>query len=200
MTVIVPDFDFIKKHYDKTIELLEIHKLDSLKKLIESFSDEYAIAPASGQKEYHSSFPGGLCYHNLHVLQWLGRFASAMGNFDKETLLKVALLHDIGKLGEAGKPYYIKCEDAWKINKGYYYDINPQLQYMKMSQRSLCLAQAASISLTQDEYLAILLADGQLDETNAHYKYKEPKLATVLHYSVYWARSIEKENDVRWPG
>jgi hypothetical protein len=125
---------------------------------------------------------------------------NSAGSFDKTSLLKIAILHDIGKIGEAGTPYYLKCEDAWKISKGHYYDINPKLQYMKMSQRSLCLAQYAGISLNQDEYLAILLADGQLDETNAHYKYKEPKLATVMHYAVYWARSTEKDNEVKWIG
>lgn len=199
MAVITPDETFVKKHFDKTMALLKAHEQEGLMELIESFSEEYAMAPASGRKEFHSAFPGGLCYHNLHVLQWLGRFAGQMGGFDKAKLLRAAILHDFGKVGEKGKPYYIRVKDNWKLSKGIYYDINPDVTYMKMPQRSLFLAQQSGLVLEQDEYLAILLADGQLDETNDHYKYKEPDLATALHYAVYWARRVEKENQVKWP-
>ncbi len=200
--IIVPDEIFIQKHYDKTIALLAQYQLSELTNLIESFSEEYALCPASSRKEYHSAFPGGLAYHNLHVLQWLGRFAGALGPdlFEKKGLLKVALLQSFGKVGVKDTPYYLKVEDSWKVQKGIYYDINPDITYMKIPQRSLYLAQEANVSLTEDEYLAILLVDGQLDETNAHYKYKEPKLAAVLQYAVHWARKTEKDKKVGWPG
>jgi hypothetical protein len=201
MSAIVPNEDFIKKHYDKTMALLAQYQLSELTGLLETFSEEYAVCPASSKKEYYSAFPGGLAYHNLHVLQWVGRFAGSMGAdlFTKKSLLTTSILHSFGKVGLKDQPYYLKTLEEWKLKKGIYYEINPDLVYMKVPQRSLFLAQQAGVPLNEEEYLAILLADGHLDETNAHYRYKEPKLATVLQYAVHWARKIEKEKKVNWP-
>lgn len=196
--MITPNAEFIEKNYGQTVGLLDRFKLEPLQKLLENFSTEYAVAPASTNKEYHCAFPGGLCYHNLCVLQWAGKFGGAVGITNKESLLKVSILHDIGKVGEEGKPYYMQTQEKWKRDKGWMYEINPDLTSIKVPQRSLYLAQKYDIPLTQDEYMAILLADGQLDETNRYYRYKEPELATIMHYSVYWARLEAKKKLVRW--
>ena len=198
--MITPNEQFIEKNYGQTVALLSKFKLEALQKLIENFSVEYACAPASTNKEYHCAFPGGLCYHNLCVLQYAGKFASAVGSdkFTKESLLKVAILHDIGKVGEEGNPYYIQTIESWKREKGWFYEINTELQRLKLPQRSLFLAQQFNVPLTTEEYTAILLADGQLDEANSFYKYKEPPLATIIHFATYWARLESKNKVVDW--
>lgn len=200
-TTINPDAAFIEKHYDRTIHLLDQFGLSDLRSLVERFAEEYALCPASSHRDYHSAFPGGLAYHNLHVLQWVSKFAGIMGaeRFSKESLLKISILRNFGKVGVEGIPYYVKTNDDWKIRKGIYYDTNPDITYMKIPQRSLYLAQESGVHLTEDEYLAVLLSDGHRDETNAHYRYKEPDLATVLEYAAYWARKTEEKQSVSWP-
>lgn len=197
---ITPNEEFIEKNYNQTVHLLDDFGLEPVRKLIENYATEYAVAPASTDAAYHYAFPGGLCYYNLCVLQYIGRFASAAGKdlFTKASLLKVSILHDIGKVGEPDKPYYIPTTERWKWERGIYYDFSPDIQKIKIPQRSLYLAQEHSIPLSRDEYMAILLADGQLDETNRFYKYKEPPLATILHFAVYWARLDAKNKEVNW--
>jgi len=199
-SIIVPNEEFVKKNYVKTITLHQQFELSDLVKLIENFAEEYATTPASTDEKYHCAFPGGLAYHNLYVLQWIGRFAGAMGadKFSKKSLLKVSILHSVGKLGDVDIPYYLPVSEDWKIKKGIYFEFNPLLSYMKIPQRSLYLAQKFGVELSEEEYLAVLLADGQLDETNRPYKYKDPNLAVVLQNAVYWARREAKNLKVNW--
>jgi hypothetical protein len=195
---IKPDEEFIKKNYETTIKLIEEASLGGL---IDGLGERYAICPASSRKEYYSSFPGGLAYHNLFVRFWMQKFADLMapGEITPQSITKLSLLHEIGKVGTTEEDYYTPQESDWHRERGIYYEVNPNLQYMKIPQRSLFLAQQHLIPLTQDEYLAILLHDGQHDEANKAYKFKEPKLAVVLQTAVQWARKLEKENTVLWP-
>lgn len=201
---IVPNEEFITKNYTKTIELLEKLNLPELKKLVENYSEEYATAPASTYKKMYSAFPGGLCYHNLNVLKWLNTFANevAPNEWSKSTLLKIAILHDFGKVGEKDNPYFVPNPSEWHRNNGFHYDMNDSLKFfMRVPHRSLFLAQQFGIHLTEDEYLAILLCDGQWDEANAPYKYKETRLAYVTNMAVQWARKVEgsRHEDIAWP-
>ncbi len=202
---IVPNEEFLERNYNKTIELIEATIQDSDRKeallnMFKGFGERYATAPASSRKEYHAAFPGGLCYHTLHVLQWIGKLAGqlAPGEFSNETLLVVALLHDIGKIGDADDLYVPNTSD-WHVERGIFYEVSDKLPYMRIPMRSLYLAQHFGVKLTQQEYMAILLSEGQYDPGNASYKYKESKLATILHFAKLWAMKVEKTKDIQYP-
>ena len=197
MTTINPTEDFIFSNYQKLIGIVPSDVKAFLEK--DGFAARYSFCPASSRKEYFSSFPGGLVYHSLNLVKWVSRFSALMGaenEFDKNSLLRVSLLHCVGKVGTLEEEYYLPQRSQWHRDRGMLYEINPNLQYMKIPQRSLFLAQEAGIKLTNDEYLAILLSDGQYDDSNSSYKYKEPKLALVLQNAIQWARKLEKENSV----
>jgi len=196
MVKIIPDEQFILKNYDQVSKLCM--KFKGLSDLIEDFGERYAICPASSKKEYYSCFPGGLIYHSLQTLLWISKFSSIMaeGQLTKETMIKLAILHEIGKLGTKEEEYYIPQNSDWHREKGIYYETNPKIQFMKIPHRSLFLAQQYSIELTQDEYLAILLANGQINDAMPG---QEPNLATILRYAAQWAMKLEKENEVLWP-
>lgn len=203
MAEINPTEEFIRRNYEKTAELLKkVYSTESpLLKLVQDLGERYALCPASSHKDYYSAFPGGLCYHNLHVLQWMNRFAAIMAPnlYSSETLLKLSILHDIGKIGDQKDDLYLPTNEDWKRRNGQYYDVNPNMQFMRIPQRSLFLATQYGIPLTQEEYLAIMLYEGQEDEANSTYKYREPKLATILYFASTWAQKIEKENIIQWP-
>jgi len=195
MTTINPTEDFIFSNYQKVMDIAP----EDVKVLLEKdgFAARYSFCPASSRKEYFSYFPGGLVYHSLNVFKWITKFSALFATEAKsETLARVSFLHCLGKVGTMTEDYYLPQSSEWHRNKGMLYEINPNLQYMKIPQRSLFLAQEADIKLTQDEYLAILLSDGQYDDSNKSYKYKEPKLALVLQNAIQWSRKIEKENTV----
>lgn len=201
--IITPNEEFIKKNYDKTTDLIRkvCGENTSLLKMIEDLGVRYAICPASSHENYYSAFPGGLAYHNLHVLQWMGRFASLLApkEYSNESMLKVSILSEIGKIGDIQNDLYLPTQDDWKKKNGQHYDVNNNIQYMRVNQRSLFLAAHYGVSLTQDEYLAILLSEGQNEDANVLYRYKDPKLALILQYANSWAQKLEKENTINWP-
>ena len=200
MKKIEPNEEFIKKNYEKTLSLINDTVKSSRKQkvldLFGAFQVRYATCPASQQKSYFSAFPGGLAYHNLNVLQWVGRFSSLMAKdeFSNETLLVVSFLHDIGSLGTQEKEYFVPQTSQWHRDQGMMYEINKDISFVKVPHRSLFLLQLFDIKLTEDEYLAILLQDGQADETNRHYNFKENKLAQILQFAKATATKNEKEN------
>ena len=191
-----PTEEWIRNNFDTTLKLLSDPLLSNVKALIEANALEYSLSPASSRREYSCSFPGGLCFHNLHVLKWLKKFSSVMTD-DKEfsihTLIKLSVLHEIGKMGT-----YVRNDGDYFDKNGHYYSINPNLQYMKVPDRSLRLCNEFDVRLTEEEFLAIKLSDVH-DEENKQYRYKEPKLALVLQNAVAWSRKLEKDLNVRWP-
>lgn len=203
---IIPNEEFIERNFSKLLELIEStvkndQRKEKLLELFNYFGERYAIAPASSRKEYHSAFPGGLCYHSLHVLQWAGKFAGVMApnEFSNETILTVAVLAPLGKVGSLTEDYYVPLNSDWHAKKGIFFEANDKLSYMRIPLRSLQLAQHFGINLTEEEYLAILLSEGQNDAANSSYKYREPKLATILSTALAWAQKVEKTKEVQYP-
>lgn len=165
---------------------------NGLDKLIDDLGDRIFIAPASTRVEYHNAFPGGFVDHSLRVLSTAINIASALSiKCDKESLITGALLHDIGKIGSSTVEYYIKNPSSWHKCRGQFFLKNEEI-VMPNSQLGLFLMNEYNITLNQDEYLAILLNDGQYDEANKRYGMHEPALALIVHMADRWATQLEK--------
>jgi hypothetical protein len=111
----------------------------------------------------------------------------------------MAILAEVGKVGDMENNYFVPTKEKWKIDKGQYYDYNENISFMRVPHRSLFLTKEFSIPLSSDEYLAILLSDGNKEEGVAAYRYREPKLATLLQHAIKWAEISEKENIINYP-
>lgn len=205
---IIPDADFVKSNYDRTIEVVKtIDPGHPLLPFLDEMGERYALCPATTRKEYYSSFPGGLAFHNLHMWFWMKKFADtiAPGEFSDEAMISVSILHEIGKLGDFEHEYYLPKESDWHRKQGIYYEVNPDIQFMRIPDRSLYLAQRVysreQRNLSQDQYLAILLHEvaeitGRREEG---YHYKLPLLATVTQFAYRYSTQLEKQNQVNWP-
>jgi hypothetical protein len=201
---IIPNEEFILKNYNKILGLIngifpDGENKTNILNLFGFLGDRYTVAPASSRSSFYSSFPGGLCYHTLNLVRWVGKLSGLLSStpHSKETLLLVCLLAELGKVGDLKEDYYIQAGD-WQRKNGTNYIINPVLQYMRPVQRSLYLAQHFNIRLTSDEYIAILLQEGQHDEANSSYKFKESELSTILHFANIWSQKLEKHNKINW--
>lgn len=180
----------IQENFNTTMGLIP----EDFKEMFGAFADKYSLCPASSRADYFAAFPGGLCLHTLNVYNWTRRFKVAMeADVDTESLKKIVFLHNFGKVGSLEEDYFVEQESKWHRDRGMLYELNPKLTYMKIPQRSLFLAQEFGIKLTEDEYLAVLLQDGHVDDTNAPYKFREPNLALVFQNSVQWARRTDKK-------
>ena len=79
-------------------------KNENLKKLLDSFLSDEAFAKkfkkSSAAKAVHHGFVGGLLEHTLSVTNMCNYFAGAYPMLNRDLLITVAILHDIGKTRE----------------------------------------------------------------------------------------------------
>ena len=106
----------------------------------------------------------------------------------KRSVVKVALLHDLGKVGDLKYDHFIPQDSDWHREKlGAHYKFNDEkdLQKMAVAHRTLYLLQHFGIQISQNEWLAIQLASGFHFEENRWYVHDEPSLARVIQHAKY---------------
>ncbi len=168
---------------------------ENVLKMVEHLGERLALCPASARIEHHSCFPGGLVDHSLRVLTTAGKLAKAHGcDFPLESLIISCLFHDLGKVGDENEDYYVVQKSDWHRDKGMLYDYNDKISYMSVPHRSVYLMQRFDIKLSSEEYLAILLNDGQYVEANKPYAMREPLLSMVVHQADAFSTMWEKTN------
>lgn len=163
-------------------------------------------APASSNINYHNCFPGGYVDHVIRVVEMalvLNNVWDKFGqekNYTTEELFFVALNHDLGKLGTNEVPHYIPNSSEWHVkNQGKVYTTNPAESYMDTPTRSLFRLQQAGITMSENEYLGILLHDGLYSESNKSYLMAptpetqlKSNLVHIVHQADLAASKIEK--------
>jgi len=199
MTELTPEEKVLKieADYGKVMKLVDRISEPRRQKIIDMFDkigERFCMAPASYKTEYHNCFPGGLIDHTLNVCRNLFKLAKTFygGKYDEETIIFVALMHDLGKIGNEVEDMYLLQQSKWHKDKGMLYQFNDALPYMESAQRSLFLIQHFGIVLTEIEYLSILLHDGIAYESNKSYLHKQPTLALLLHQADMLAVRQEK--------
>jgi len=164
-------------------------------KLVDYFGERLALCPASGRKEYHLAEPGGLVDHSLRVLSNAMKLCKAFEyNIPRDSLIIGCLFHDLGKLGDLDHDYYLPQDSDWHREKiGEMYKHNKDIKYMTVPHRGVWLCQHFGLTLTQDEWLSIMLNDGWVLQENKAYCLKEGTLVTVVQTADYLATKHEKE-------
>ena len=179
-----------KANSERLEQLLNMYSVDEL-------GEELMFAPASGKAHFHNAYTGGYLDHVMNVcrnaFKLKGIFAEGGGrvDFTDEEMFFAALHHDLGKLGDGSKPYYIPEESDWhRKNQKSLFKQNPELHWMDVTDRALWLLNHYGIKYTQKEMLGIKLADGLYNEATKKYyiNYNEGGfLKTELPYIIHWA-------------
>lgn len=155
----------------------------------------FFTAPCSGA--HHLAKQGGLAEHSLNVLNMARRLNKALGDlFYDETIIIVALLHDLGKMGDHGKPNYVEnILKSGNQSKDKPYTTNKDLTYIPHEVRSVMIAERY-IDLTEDEETAILWHNGLYGDFKYEIQGKETPLYMIVHFADMWAsRIIEQEDE-----
>jgi len=157
------------------------HRSKAAAELLSHIEERLVTCPSSERNEYFNSFPGGLLDHALKILDASYKLVKAHdAKLPRESIILCSLFCLIGKVGDEEKDLYLPQDNDWRRNNlGENYKFNPELRHMRATHRSLYLLQKFGIDLTQEEWLAILLADGLTDDTRL-YSMKEPTLALVI--------------------
>ena len=150
------------------------------------YRTSFCTSPGAHKRDYHHCWKGGLAHHSLSVLNYALRLADSVGllgdgnHKTRESITICALFHDLGK----ADGYYLPVEDDWKRNRGELYFYNKEWSGSH-AQRSLYMLQQ-HVTLTTEEYRAIMLHDGQYVEANRRFSMNEPDLALVIHWADLW--------------
>jgi len=153
----------------------------------------WLTAPASTR--FHLCRESGLLEHSVNVAETLLRLKGALYPLvGDESCVIVALLHDLGKVGEPGGPLYLKNEPTERQRRAgfgatYPYRFNSEITYLSVPVRSLYLA-LPFISLSEDETQAIIYHDGQYVDDNHSVAKNERPLTLLLQYADNWCGFI----------
>ncbi len=156
-------------------------------------------APASTQ--HHLCKDGGLAEHSWNVYQIADRMARELLSFQdyakvSDSLTLVTLLHDVGKCGQFGLPYYSEnILKGGKQSKAKPYEVNKELLPVPHSVVSISEI-SKHIELTQEEQFAILCHDGLYGDMKYVIQGKETPLYLLLHSADMLAsRVVEVKED-----
>ena len=199
----------IQKNWNQLRQLItntfEGERLEKLNTMYDYFEDRMCLAPASGKEHFHNAHIGGYVEHVLHVVDCamkitnLWQSEGATINFTTEEVIFAALHHDLGKVGDMDKDYYVPQESEWhRKNQGSIFTHNSELQYMTVTDRAVFLLNQFQIPMTENEYIGLRLTDGLYEEANKKYYINYGKgnslksnIAYILHQADSMATHIE---------
>lgn len=161
----------------------------------------FFTAPCSGQ--YHLSKEGGLAEHSLNVFVLAYDLCYNTSNIQDASILPdsiviASLLHDLGKMGQFGKPSYVpnmitdrKTKELVQSEKKPY-ETNKELLYIPHEIRSIQIA-SQFIELTEEENFAILHHNGLYGDLKYQLNGKERPLQMLLHFADLWASRVTEK-------
>jgi hypothetical protein len=152
----------------------------------------WPTSPASTR--FHLAKEGGLVEHSLNVVNTLLLLRETLApELSEESCVIAGLYHDVGKVGVAGKPYYLPNPSEWHVrNRGILYTVNQDLVHMDIATRSLLLI-APFVPLSDEEAQAIRYHDGQYIEENRSVAHHETRLTRLLQYADNWSGGVLEE-------
>jgi hypothetical protein len=168
--------------YESLCKRLSDHNLNEL---VDFLGERLVMCPASFREDQYGAYPGGMIEHALKVSAHMRTLNKSLNlGLSVASVLKVGLLHDLGKVGNLEEDYFVNQDSDWHREKlGQFYKFNENLNKMSISHRTLFLLQHFGVKLTNDEWLAIQLAQGSHFEENRFYVGHESTLALILQQS-----------------
>lgn len=181
-----------------------------IKNLIEHMEREgFFIAPASGR--HHMANEGGLAEHSYNVYNMAHALAKQILSKEEyesmsNSITICALLHDIGKMGDFKKPFYVEklVRSKSKNKQTGEYDMvrseaepfthNPELMYLDHEISSIKII-SRFIDLTEEETMAILWHNGLYGKFYRDIPGHETKLYMITHWADMWASRVIEESE-----
>ena len=187
--------DKIYEEIDRELMGTEREGIEDL--LAEMREGGFFDAPASTR--YHGATEGALAEHSLNVLNCARTIAKALNGKKwyeehRNSIVICALLHDLGKCGQFGKPLYIRnILKSGEPSGAQPFKTNDELMTLPHEIVS-CIEATKFIDLTEEEQRAIAWHNGLYGCFKYDIQGKETELYMIIHFADMWAsRVIEKE-------
>lgn len=161
--------DQIKESYDKYFKFFSKYFGEECSANIErDLGERLAVAPRSLSLD-GGGYPGALIDFTFMV----GRKVKEMNhltNEEKQSLIKVCLIHELGKLGDEDNEQFVPQDSSYfkdKYNHSFKY--NEKCNHMTFLHRTLFFITKYKLSLNQNEFIVLLTSNGLHLEENRFY-------------------------------
>ena len=173
---------------NKFYDLLKSTKREGIEDLI-AYMQKHHFEDAPCSTKYHLAEPGGLLKHSLNVYDLMVKLNESLkANVPRDSIILCSLLHDLGKMGDYGKAYYIdNILKSGIVSNVEPYKANKDLLYLPHEVRSTLICERL-VKLTEDEIFAIYYHNGKY--THIGYDLKETPLMMLLHFADLWASRV----------
>ena len=177
-----PDFETIKSNWDTYEKFCNKAVKHGMGDLIEALGERLITTPYSTHEKDGGCYPGGLVESALETASKMRNLAVSFDlGIETSSILKVGLLHELGKVGTLEDDLFVEQDSSWHREKlGQFYKYNENVPKSTIPDRTLFLLQHFGITLTNDEFYAIRLSQGSHLEENRFYVGAEPNLAKCL--------------------
>jgi hypothetical protein len=105
------------------------------------------------------------------MFRYWNNISSRSVDFTEEELVMSVICSGLGNVGDMinGIPRYVPNDSDWHVTRGIIYKINENLTHMDVANRSILNLVKYGISLTENEYTAVLYHDGMYLEANKYF-------------------------------
>ena len=185
----------IKKDIENMLISTEREGIDGLLEYMDK--NGFYSAPAS--TKFHGAYDGALAEHSMNVYNlafdlataWLGR---EWVNDNINSLIIVTLLHDLGKMGQYGKPLYVANFLKKGRSEAQPFKTNDEL--LTLDHEIVSVIEASKyIQLTEEEQQAIAWHNGLYGDFKYQIQEKETPLYMILHFADLWASRVVESKE-----
>lgn len=180
--------------------LLRTTRRNGMENLI-SWMDENGFFQAPCSTSHHLCVEGGLAEHSLNVYRSMILLSKTLLGEDLEdkitdSIIICSLLHDIGKVGQFRKSYYMENYLS-KVDKegnpvrseSKPFITNKDLLNIPHDVRSIAIL-SKFIDLTEEEQFAILYHNGLYGDLKYQISGRETELYMLLHFADMWVSRV----------
>ena len=158
-----------QQNSDKYFKILRKYFSDAaIESLERDLGTRISCAPR-GISANEGGYPGALVEFALSTAKKIKHITNLTPE-QVESLIKVSLLHEIGKVGSDENEQFVYQDSTWHQEKlGQYYKYNEACEKMTFVHRTLYFIAKYSLVLSPDEWIAILTSGGFHLEENRFY-------------------------------
>jgi|TARA_Y100000310_G_scaffold342317_1_gene445013 hypothetical protein len=177
--------DKLEKNWETFEKLVMKSCGDAGRSMLDALGERMIMCPSSMRSDQVGAHPGGMIQNSLDVTMQMRKLNESIDLCDDVmSILRVGLLHDLGKVGDESDSLFVEQDSEWHREKlGQMYKYNENLRKMSVSHRTLYLLQRYGIPLSQEEWIAIQLAQGSHFEENRFYVGSESSLGILIQQS-----------------
>jgi len=161
------DFEKVESNWKSYSSLLGRFKDDGINNLLEALGERLCVAPANPREEQYGCYPGGLLDSSLKIATTMKKLRGFHGcDVPVASILKVGLLHDIGRIGSLTTEWLTEQDSDWHHERGFHFKQNYDLTEKTHIQRTLFFLQHFGVKLDDQEYDAMVSLDDQVSRNN----------------------------------